>query len=380
MLKIIYYTFIRQIRDKQSLVMMLVFPIVLILVLGSALSGAFEVSELNPVSVYYINDDQGAIGAELDNYLKSDDMKKYLTIYEATDLDKAKKDVKEGVMPALIYIDSNYTKSIYSSQKAQIYVFSQSTYEVSLSVIEQILEGFSNTTNTINAIILNGQEYNNEGIEYGEYITELSIGTQGNIPKAIDYYAVTMLVMIMMYGAMYGTNGIADVLYEELGDRLSITPVSKPKLYIGNMLGLVGTVFLQALLLLVFTRFAYGVNWGDNIFPIILVCLLLAIFSVSLGVFVSVVTQNRKLSDAIINLMIPVFTFISGGYFKFQMANQTIDKIISYACPNAMAQTAIFNTIYGGPKAETVNVMLILASLSFVLMMLAVVFGRRRVR
>lgn len=56
-LNIAYYTLLRNIRDVKSMLNMILMPIVLILILGNALSSAFQVQSIGKTAVAYVDND-----------------------------------------------------------------------------------------------------------------------------------------------------------------------------------------------------------------------------------------------------------------------------------------------------------------------------------
>ena len=103
--------------------------------------------------------------------------------------------------------------------------------------------------------------------------------------------------------------------------------------------------------MIAFTRYAYGVNWGENLPLILLITFTLVLLSIGLGTMIAMVTRNEMLAGSILNGLIPVFTFIAGGYYRFSIPGKFFSAL-QHLSPNYLAQTAIFNTIYGGAAAH----------------------------
>ena len=96
----------------------------------------------------------------------------------------------------------------------------------------------------------------------------------------------------------------------------------------------------------------YNVNWGDNLPLILLITFALVLLSIGLGTLIGMVARNEMIAGGVLNVLIPAFTFIAGGYFKFT-APGPFFAALQHVSPNYLAQTAILNTIYGGPAAQT---------------------------
>jgi ABC-2 type transport system permease protein len=65
-----YYTVLRNLRDRKSMASMLLFPIILILILGSALSSNYAVSDVGKTPVAYLNKDKGAFSIKAPFYIQ----------------------------------------------------------------------------------------------------------------------------------------------------------------------------------------------------------------------------------------------------------------------------------------------------------------------
>ena len=87
-LRIFLYTIKRQTRDKEAMIMLMIFPIVLILVLGSALSWAFKPNSIDILKVSYFNEDTGRAGQELDGFIFSEEIAGYLDVKKVSSRDE----------------------------------------------------------------------------------------------------------------------------------------------------------------------------------------------------------------------------------------------------------------------------------------------------
>lgn len=375
-LRIFLYTIKRQTRDKEGMIMIMIFPIVLILVLGSALSWAFKPNSIDVLKVSYFNEDTGRAGQEIDGFIFSEEIAGYLDVKKVSSRDEGEKTISDGSSTAFIYIDKDYSDKFLSGEKADIILYLQRANQVSLAIIEGILDSFSNGANTMNAVYVNGLEP--AGFARVEAAEKISVSKNGKIPGAIDYYAVTMLAMTLMYGTLYGGIGMGEIFFKNLGQRISTTPANKFKLYLASILGFVFTIFLQGVVILFFTKFVYNVYWGENIPVILLIIFVMSFMAISLGTFVGMLTRDAKITAAILQTLVPVTTFLSSGYFKFQIPNPALKNLVSSVIPNAMAQTALFNSIYGGPVSQISKMILIITGTGILFIFASVLAGRRK--
>jgi ABC-2 type transport system permease protein len=380
-LHVAYYTVLRNLRDRKSLASMLLFPIILILILGSALSSSYAVSDVGKTPVAYLNKDTGEGSRYFDEFLKNDEIEKMLSVKKVETFEEGKNLISNNKAYGLIVINEDYSDLLKAGNKGTIEVYTgKKGFRVSF--IQNIIDSFINGANTITAV----QRLGSGSVNYNrvDNIEEMPITTEGKLPRAIDYYAITMLVMILMYGAQYGCHGIGEDFMEENGKRIRTTPIKPFELFTGKTIGTVFTIECQALVLIFFTKFVYKANFGDNLLTITFISFTLSTFATGLGIMLSMVTGDKMKASSILGLVIPVFTFISGGYTKIEAGNSLFSKIM-YVSPNYLAQTAMFNSIYGEPVTSNIQLLsstqciIMLWILTSVVFLAASVFGRRRV-
>lgn len=382
MFHVAYYTILRNLRDKRSMASMLLLPIVLILILGTALNSAFSAQNMDSIPVCYLNNDKGSISKSFDDFLDSKEIKDMLTVNKVATFDAGKKLVSDKKAKALIVINENYSDDVQSGKNADIEVYTGSYNDFYTSVVRNVVDSYIYGANTVGAM----QKIGAQELNYTrtESIAESSVTTDGKTPRAVDYYAVTMLVMILMYGAQFGCHGIGEDYFEEKGRRIKSTPIKPYEQFIGITLGNVFTIMCQSLVLILFTKYVYKANWGGNIPAILLISFTLSVLSIALGMMLTVLIKDRNKASSLLSLIVPIMTFIAGGYARIQAGNTAFAKIM-YISPNYLAQTALFNTIYGQPVTSntqllgTAGCIGVLWTITIIMFLIASVSGRRRI-
>lgn len=195
-----YYTIKRNIKDIQSMIMMSVFPIVLILILGTALNHEFTVRNLTKAKICYLNEDSGKISESFNEFLNKKGVREVLEVKKVLTYDEGYELIKNNNYDALIVIDKDYSKNIKENKKAIINVYNKKQGNLKGNIVKNLIDSYVNAANTMEAVY----KLNSKTIEYklSYGIKEMPISSNGKIPRAIDYYAVTMLVMTIMYGSM----------------------------------------------------------------------------------------------------------------------------------------------------------------------------------
>ncbi|WP_026478145.1 ABC transporter permease [Alkaliphilus transvaalensis] len=375
-LNIIYFTILRNLRDKKDLLLMLVMPIVVIYILGNALSSQFVFAEIKRSPVGFLNEDIGGASARFEDFLSSNEVEEILEVIKVDSYEEGVSLVQNREVVALIYINAEYTQGIQSNAGANIEMITDlhSGGGFYRMIVKNVVDSFVESNNAIMAMTMiggNGGEYRRTSA-----IKDNTIDLADKIPGSMDYYGVTMLVMILMYGANYGLHGIAKEYFVGIGDRIKASPIKNYQIYLGRTLGAVFTLFLQAMILVFFTKHVYGVNWGDNLLVIMMICLSLAVFSVGIGIMVCMLAPNRKVANSIMTILVPVFTFLAGGYAPIEYMGELFNKF-KYLSPNYIGHRAFFSYIYGGRIVETQLLVILIWGLAFLTMGLAIMLGRR---
>jgi ABC-2 type transport system permease protein len=354
-LYVILYNMKRELRHKTSLMYMLLLPIILILILGNALKVEYTPSDIKEAQVYYCSEDNGEISKEFEDYIKSDEFKDLIDVKKVNSKEEGLKLIKTDERSSLIYLDGKFTDNIRKGKDGYVNIYNERD-NIQAKIVKNIVEGFCDVGNAVYASYLIGGEgeYLGEYLYEGNSVIDSPIDIDGKVPRAIDYYAVTMLVMILMYGANYGSNSIISAYVENEGIRLQTTPTRRIQILIGNIASSVLIVFIEGLLLMMFAKFVYKANYGHNIYIIIVIIFSMAVFSNFMGMMIGTLIKNQERASSIIGIFVVACTFISGGYMKFIINNPIYQKIIQFI-PNGMAQNAMFNVIYNSNQAAVKN-------------------------
>lgn len=372
-LVIAYNTVKRNFRDLKTLSLTLLFPIVLILILGTALSSQYSPSNMKKIKVAYLNEDKGDISKRFNELLENEKIKEYVEVDIVKSSEEGKKLVEDNKVNSFILIEKDFTEKIIKGETSKIKVYSKKTGSFNSMVVRNIVDSFADGFNTVKAINSITEKFS----EYKtfENIKEMPISAKGNIPRAIDYYAVTMLVMILMYDTISSAVLAGEDIYEAIGSRVKCTPVKFYELFLGKLLGLIAYFFLKALMIIYFAKYVYGVNWGENMPVILFITFSLSVFSTSFGIMTSFFAKDEKRAVNFLNSIVPVFTFLSGGYTKFSYFG-SLEKIIFFI-PNKLGHEAFFNIIYNGSVKIASKAVLTLWIMSTIMFVLSAIKGRR---
>ena len=384
----IYYQFIHTLKcvflDYKPLISKILTFSLVILVLGSAFSDMFE-SGLEPVTVGILNEDTGKekIAEGIIQVLeplgtlspkKADDkdaedeeeeeatgagadvsigewMKVYNVKNEADGRSMAcDKDIDEDhQIAAMIHFDKDFSKKVMEydaededREPISISIKTGRSSQIDATVVKCVFDTFASSLNADFAVQKHFPGKNlPQDLDLEKGYTKMEINAEST-PDAMSYYAIAMLMMVLLYGAEYGCNTIADDYLGVIGERIKTTPIKRYQQYIGKMLGMIVSTTLQGIFIVLLTGLVYGANWGNNYLALLGVIISMSAASVTLGACLCMITRDGARGQSLVSLLVIACTFLAGGFIKIDMGP------LKFISPNYYAQTAMFNSIYNG--------------------------------
>lgn len=349
-----YYTFIQNWREGSTYMEMLLLPMVLIYILGISLGNAFQPPLINDTEVAYLNEDKGLLGESFEIFIMNEEIGNLLQLTPVLSSEEGFRMVEEEQVHAFVHLPADALKE----ERGRIQLVGSLSHHFRVSMVENIMESFISGANTVLAM----EEIHPDSLfrSRENAIEFRSLQDAGLRPGAMDYYAVTMLVMFMMYGTTYAVFGMKHGYLNATGLRIKTTPIHPVEHYLGLGLANVATVLTQGILLVVFTHFVFGVYWGNNLPLIFIILLLTAMMAVGLGTAILMGTRNESISGNIVMILVPFMTFMSGGFFRMDIPVGSFLHYAQHLSPNYLAQTALFNTIYSGNSHRSLFMMMLM--------------------
>ena len=206
------------------------------------------------------------------------------------------------------------------------------------------------------------------------FVNHDKLGNNNRSFSATQYYAATMMMMYLLYS---GNMAIMSLHHEKKTWtllRIQSTPVTPIKIFMGKMLGCSIIALLQVIVLITLTTVLYDVYWGNQLLLLSLVCVLLILASMSIAVIVFLITSTDTSAASVMETVVVVMTFISGGFTPtigdfFQKLG-----LISF---NYWGLQSILRMMLSSEAAQIMTYIAGLAGISLVLLLTAAVFYRR---
>lgn len=326
-------------RDKRTFSFMIAFPIILMLILGTALTNAFTNGiQIGDMKLLYTNT---ATNPQLTQYWSSFStsiVKEGVTITSvtATDAADAKHKVELGDATAYAAIDDT-----------GVHFYGSSSHTIESNIIQGMLTTFADKYNLAAAAV----KENPSGAEAiiaeamqanGDFIQEASLQADRQ-PGSIDYYAIAMSTMIALYASMSGAALISSEQKRNTMLRLAAAPVSKGVIFAGKIIGATIINFLCVVVVVLFSKFAFKADWGSHLWIVLLVLFSEVLLAISLGLGISYLRGDQ--SRAILLLFVQIASIVSGAYFPLGDVSGFM-KIVTNLSPLRWANEALTKIIY----------------------------------
>ncbi|MCG8478481.1 MAG: ABC transporter permease [Spirochaetales bacterium] len=369
---VLRYTLLRNARDVAATAEQILLPLVLIFVLGTVTGGAVETRDIGPTAVTYTIEGEGPYAEALQRFLEREEIGRYLSPTEASTPEEALRllEAEEAVAAIILAADD-----VGNTDTPQVTLIEGPGHSLRAGVVRSLVDGFVRSVNVSEVLTRLGRD----GVVYEPLPTsfdERVISKAGGAPDGMDFYAVSMLVLFVMYIAGYAVDGLREDLLEPTGERVRSTPVRGWEHIAGKLAAHVVTGVIQGAIIIVVSLVAFGTNWGTR--PLALAALLVAlcIFAVAFGGLVLALTRDGQQAQYITNYVILASMMLSGGAFRFNVESSWFG-IVQRLLPHYQGQRAALAVIYGGGPGEIGPAFIYFLGGAAVLFTLTVMFSRR---
>lgn len=328
-------------RDWIALLINLVMPIALVGILGLSFSSSFAElgASISKFSVAVVDYDKGEMARKLVDDVFKKDLADIVDVEEVSE-DEAVAAVK-GETPAAIIIPEGFTKNINEGKATELRVIANPNSSISSGIVQQAAESYtvaiSSITSATDAVM---KMVSKEGIsanpqEIAAQTAERLAGVQGKAvnaiafsrqtggnktPTSMQYYAAAMLAMFSMFMAITGVTSMLQERENYTLKRMYSAGIPKWEIMSTKLAGTWLSAFIEALILIAFTAYVFGVDWGDNIPAVLGVAAATVFAATGVAMIIAAITRTSKaaggLAPAVINIMsalggsmFPIYTF-----------------------------------------------------------------------
>ncbi len=352
-------------RDKTNLFFFLMFPVVLIFLLGNLLGSMDKAEEvIGSIRIMYQLDTQDQYQRmAVQSFIESaSDTNSLLAFEEAEDIEEAKKLAGEDEIAAAV---------LFTGEPMEIKIY-EGTNSTKNRAVNAIFNSFVETDKAVATVItLNPQILANLDSGEEEYVVQKDLGIERTM---IDYYAVAMLAMICFMSILVGAGAFIGERRNKTINRLIITPQNRVSLFLQKILGMIPQVLIQIVIIMSISVIVFKAHYAATIeanLYLFLMFFVLTLCMVSIGAAIGVVLKAHPMG--VIMPVLWIMMFFGGTYSKEMHIEGLTEAMPIYQIQEAAFDLTIFGH-YG--KA---NYVIIICSLVMIaaLAMGAFLFSRK---
>lgn len=318
----------RILKIRSVVINLFILPLLLIFILGTALSSAMGTGkDTTPdtlrVGIVQSNEAVSSpVGEALKGFVATPEVAQMIKVKTMSSQDETVDALKQGDLDFAVIMTSDMVQQWMAGKTVKLqWILGK---ENTLNVVGQTL--FTSFTDGLNrqaaiakvlgpdTVMAIATQDDTASPSAQPYIKISSPGHSGQSYSASQYYAAAMLAMFMLYSGMTTVNSLFTERDKQTLARLQAAPVGNGVIFAGKVAGNSLLALLQALIIIVMTNLLFGVNWGGYPWLIVLICILITLASMTLGIIVALVSKSAASATALMQGIIIVMTFISGGF------------------------------------------------------------------
>jgi len=362
---------VQLLRIRTVIIMLLGLPLMLIFLLGNALE-----SDHKPVKLSVYANDAEQLGVTAKQYVTSSVAEAYVMPQMRDSENQVEEDLLSGkadfgfvaangeihYYPGKFDERNMVAESILDRYVAEIDINQSIAIVISQSNAATAIDSAASAPNA-HSLVQIGNLIQGDAADFSSF-------------SALQYYSVAYLIMFLLYAGMNGAISLTEEREKGTLLRLYAMPVSLNEMLIGKLIGIMFFAFIQAAVIVLFTKGVYGVDWGSSYGGIALICTLVSLATVCFAVILASFIRSRRAIESIFSLMITVMTFLSGGMIAD--LGPTIRNIGKYTI-NHWANEALRGMMAGGALLDNWQAVVILGAITATLLALSVVRFRKAV-
>jgi ABC-2 type transport system permease protein len=360
-----------RLKDRKSFITLLLMPIVLTAILGSALSSAFsENGSLPELTAGVVVTSQDELTDQfLHDTLQGEELKDSITLKNFKTESDLRDAIEEGKVDAGLVIPDGWGDGIMNGEIVPVTLFKDPGKDIQYTILSTITESFTNRVATVSATTRTmGQELgsavpvSNQNIDLSAAMKDLSeklstiadskengVITQidGKEPlSGMQYYAAAMGVMFILFNTTIGAKTILQERNTETLARLMVTPVRHSSIMGGKFLGTLSFTILQFTVFVIATRLLFGVDWGSNGWQLLLLGLAYSVTVSGLAMLLAGFLTDEKTADSIGGIGVQVLALLGGSMIPLASFPDALQKFASIA-PNKWALGGFLDIMNG---------------------------------
>lgn len=307
-----FYELKRMLHNRLSLLLLIGMPLLLIFLIGNGLQSA----DAKVRTIVYVADD-GPLASGIRSYLMEQDR---LSVQFAETAAEVTKQVNSNTADYGVIIPGGFSVNALAGEPA-LWTFQPGQLSIRNMLAEAVLTGYLDTLKQQLAMSSAAQAVKLEEPQQAKAASVVNIISLAKAKDAtglgdlsmLQYYSAAYLIMFLFYSSMGAIFRLLRERDQRTLHRLAVMPSSLGAVVAGKALAMLLFAALQASIVVLASKYVYGVDWGQDTLRLAAVILLTILSAVSLAVVIASVARSAKTAETLYTLLVVVMTFVSGG-------------------------------------------------------------------
>jgi ABC-2 type transport system permease protein len=360
-----------RLRDRKSFITLLLMPIVLTAILGSALSGVFgESGALPEMTVGAVVNSTDEVTVQfLNKVLQGKDFRDSITLKEFKTEADLKKALEHQQIDSGVLFPAGWGEGLLKGESKQVTILKDPEKEIQAAILSSITESFidrvtsvSIASRTVVEELTTAVPVSNQNINFSELVTdltaELSNVAESNVNRVtmkkdgeepisgMQYYAAAMGVMFILFNTTIGAKTIIQERNTETLARLMNSPIRHSSIMAGKFLGTLSFTFLQSIVFVIATYYLFGVAWGSNVWQLIVIGLAYSVSVSGLSMIIAGFITEEKTADTIGGIGVQILALLGGSMIPLAAFPSVLQQSANIA-PNKWALDSLLDIMNG---------------------------------
>ncbi|WP_166238221.1 ABC transporter permease [Paenibacillus turpanensis] len=386
-LTLAYYEIKRTLRVKFLYVVQIIIPLVIIFILGSALSGVYQEHVERPpseaaVAVWNQELTGSALDGAVEQFLEGVDQQPYIRLSRVASREEMVALLRAGEADLGVIIPDSFSESVRSGSEAE-WMMIPGKREINALLAQTIMQSFLDEVNTWQSIYLTlggsavesiRAVWTDRDVAGTSYIRSEAIGGGHPPVTALQYYGAHMLVMFLFYGGMSAAISLVNEREDRTLARLQSLPIRPWVIVYGKISAQFVIALMQAAIIIGFSKLVYGLDWGNQYGKLVLLIGLTVFSAMSLAVLISMLVSSEKATALTFQLLIIVMSSLGGAFII--LSNKMLEFLGAFTI-HYWSASAIIGLMNGSGGEEFIQAVWALTAFCAVLAAAVILVYRR---
>lgn len=384
-------------RNKKTFLLLLLMPLILIAILGSALSNVFSEEEVDSIAQFQIgviDEDRSEQSETFIQEALQVPLKSYVSVVELTrkELNDA---IKQQEIRTALIIPAGFGDSRQQQQAPNLTIVAIDANSIETNLIKSAVMQYDETSIRMNAAIEVITSYSGgsainliSSVAPESFIEQQSATQQEELDEAtmpfvevtatgttksvssFQYYAVAMGVMYLLLTVITLVGAMLEEKNDTVYARQLTTRMVAWQYTLSKFIGMLLISLLQLTIIIGVTSFVYGVDWGDSIGAIMITMISFTVSTSGLAVFIASLMRREQSFHSVGMLGTQIMSALGGSFVPIYMFPDWI-AMLGKLLPNSLALQMFLSIMTGGNVASIMNEAMIATIVGLLLLSVA---------